>query len=149
MTDTMPEADGRRTPWHLWVVGVVSLLWNAMGAADYVLTQMRFEPYMSGFSEAQLAFFYGFPTWAVVNWALGVWSAVAGSILLLVRLKWAFWAFLVSLAALIVGTIYWYGFTDAYAVTGMGAAIFNGVLVIVALLLAVYARMMAKAGVLR
>ena len=145
-TDMAPE---RRTPWHVWVVGVVSLLWNSMGAADYIMTQMRFEPYMSGFSEAQLAFFYSFPSWAVANWAIGVFSAVIGSILLLMRSRWAVIAFALSLLSLLIGTIYWYGFTEAYEVTGMGAAIFNGVLVLVAILLLLYARALKKGGVLR
>ena len=33
MTDTADA--GRATPWHLWVVGVLSLLWNAYGGYDY------------------------------------------------------------------------------------------------------------------
>ncbi|WP_300379316.1 hypothetical protein [Henriciella sp.] len=147
MTDTASEAH-RRTPWHLWVVGVVSLLWNGMGVADFTMTQIHFEPYMSGFTEEQLAFFYSFPDWAVINWAIGVFGALAGSILLLLKLKWAEPAFALSLLALLVGTVYWYGFTDAYAVTGMGAAIFNGVLVVVAILLLLYARALSRSGVL-
>jgi len=27
------------TPWHVWVVGIVALLWNAMGALDYTMTE--------------------------------------------------------------------------------------------------------------
>ena len=26
-----------RTPWHLWVVGVLSLLWNCYGGYDYLM----------------------------------------------------------------------------------------------------------------
>jgi hypothetical protein len=26
------------TPWHLWLVGVLALLWNSFGAFDYVMT---------------------------------------------------------------------------------------------------------------
>ena len=148
MTDTSP-ASQRTVPWHLWVIGGLSLLWNAMGAADYTLTQMKFEPYMAGFTEEQLDFFYGFPTWVVANWAIGVWSALAGSVLLLLRSKWAVWAWVLSLAALLIGTVYWYGFSNAYAVTGLGPAIFNGVLIVVAVLLLLYARTMAARGVLR
>ena len=28
-----------KTPWHIWVVGIFALLWNAFGALDYVLTR--------------------------------------------------------------------------------------------------------------
>ena len=29
-----------RTPWHLWVVGIVSLAWTAFGANDYLQAQL-------------------------------------------------------------------------------------------------------------
>ena len=45
----------RRTPVHLWIVGVLALLWNLMGAFDYLATQLELEFYMSGFTEEQLA----------------------------------------------------------------------------------------------
>ena len=31
-------ADGMKTPWHLWVVGVVSLLWNGFGGYDFIMS---------------------------------------------------------------------------------------------------------------
>lgn len=27
------------TPWHLWLVGVLALLWNCIGAFDYAMTE--------------------------------------------------------------------------------------------------------------
>ena len=50
-----------KTPVHLWIVGVLALLWNAMGAFDYLATQLELDFYMSRFTEQQLAYFYGFP----------------------------------------------------------------------------------------
>lgn len=34
-------------PWDLCVVGVIGLLWNAMGALDYVMTETRNEAWMA------------------------------------------------------------------------------------------------------
>ena len=75
-----------KAPVHLWIVGIVSLLWNAMGVFDYLATQLELESYMSQFTEEQLAYFYGFPAWSVAAWAFGVWGAVAGSVGLLDRM---------------------------------------------------------------
>jgi hypothetical protein len=50
-----------RTPAHLWIVGVLSLLWNAMGAFDYTATRLRLDFYMSQFTPQQLDYFYNFP----------------------------------------------------------------------------------------
>ena len=48
-----------RAPWHLWVIGSIGLLWSAIGALDYVMTQTKNEAYMSAFTPEQLEFFYG------------------------------------------------------------------------------------------
>ena len=29
-----------KAPWHLWVVGVVTLLWNAVGIFSYMMTHL-------------------------------------------------------------------------------------------------------------
>ena len=39
-----------KTPVHLYVVGVASLLWNAGGAFDYFMTQTKNEEYMANFT---------------------------------------------------------------------------------------------------
>ena len=46
-----------RTPMHLWIVGVLALLWNFMGAFDYLATQLKLESYMSNFTQEQLDYF--------------------------------------------------------------------------------------------
>ena len=71
------------TPKHLWIIGIVTLLWNMMGAFDYLMTQTKNASYMAQFEQAQLDYFYNFPTWLVVFWALAVWGSVAGSVLCL------------------------------------------------------------------
>ena len=38
MTSTI-EAAGRTTPWHVWAVGVLALLWNAAGAYTIMMAQ--------------------------------------------------------------------------------------------------------------
>ena len=54
-----------RRPWHLWLVGILGLLWNLVGAYDYLMTQTQNVSYMSQFTPEQLEYFYGFPTWVV------------------------------------------------------------------------------------
>ncbi|MEN3972221.1 hypothetical protein WJS89_06025 [Sphingomicrobium sp. XHP0235] len=70
------------------------------------MTQTRNASYMGQFSEEQLAYFYGFPAWMEAFWALGVWGAVAGSILLLARSRFALHAFIVSLVGLVGSSVY-------------------------------------------
>lgn len=144
----MTPAPSMHTPAHLWIVGVVSLLWNAMGAFDYLATKLRLDFYVSQFTPEQLEYFYGFPAWATVGWALGVWGAFAGSIGLLLRRAWAVAAFGLSLLGLVISSMYSFVLSGGMEIMGAGGAMFTIVIWIVAILLFLYARAQARRGVL-
>ena len=138
-----------RAPIHLWIVGILSLLWNAVGAFDYLATKMRLESYMSQFSPEQLDYFYAFPTWVVAAWAVAVWGDLLGSVALLLRKAWAVWLFGAGLLGLAVTSFYNFVLSNGREIMGDGGAIFTGVIWIIALFLFFYALAMAKRGVLR
>lgn len=138
-----------RTPWHLLVVGVLAVLWNAMGAFDYLMTETQNEAYMSQFTPEQLEYFYGFPAWVVAFWAIAVWGGVLGAILLLLKKKLAVGVFLVSFLAMVITTIHNFGLSNGLEVMGDPfALVFSAVIFVVALLLYLYARAMTNRGVL-
>lgn len=137
-----------QAPLHLWIVGVLSLLWNAMGCFDYLATKLRLDFYMSQFSEAQLEYFYGFPAWMSVFWALGVWGALLGSLALLFRSRWAVTLFALSLLGMIVSTVHTVFLSNGLEVMGSGAAAFSAVIFVIGVFLLVYARRMSARGVL-
>ena len=139
-----------RTPLHLWVVGILALLWNAMGAFDYVMTETRNAAYMDQFTPEQLDFFYGFPAWVIAFWAIAVWGGVLGALLLLARRCLAYPVLLVSFVAMIVTTVRNYVFAGGLAVTGDATSvIFSIAIFLIALALVFYARAMCRRGVLR
>jgi hypothetical protein len=138
------------TPWHLWLVGALALLWNCIGAFDYVMTETRNASYMSTFTPEQLTYFYGFPMWAVATWALSVWGGVLGSVLLLLRKRWAVPAFGVSLVTMMLTSFYNFVLTNGLAIMGgAGGLVFSAVIFVIAVALLVYARHLAHVGVLR
>ena len=137
-----------KAPVHLWIIGVVTLLWNLMGAYDYLMTQTQNAAYMAKFEQAHLDYFYGFPTWVEATWALAVWGAVLGSILLLLRKRWAVPVFLVSFAAMVLTAIYNFGISNGMEVMGTAGFIFTVVIFIVSLGLWLYSRAMQTRGVL-
>ncbi|MBN8606350.1 MAG: hypothetical protein J0L81_05475 [Caulobacterales bacterium] len=89
--------DTARTPWHLWVIGVIALLWNGFGTVDFTATATRFEPWVSHFPPALRDYIYALPAWNWAGWAIGTWGGFIGSILLLMRNKLAVWAYALSL----------------------------------------------------
>ncbi len=143
------EINVNSTPWHLWVVGVVALVWSSGGAYDYVMTQTQNEAYMSNFTPEQLEFFYGFPTWVVAAWAMAVWGGVLGSILLLLRRGEAVWAYLASLSFLVITMIQNFVFSNGMEVMGSTfELIFSAAIFFIAVLLFLYARAMRDKKIL-
>ena len=145
----MNESITARPPLHFWIVAVLAVLWNAIGAFDYVATQLRLESYISQFSAEQLEYFYSIPTWAVAAWAIAIWSAVLGSLAMLLRLRWAFHLLVLSFLAMIASTIQSFILSDGAEVMGTAGAIFSAVIVAIGLFLIVYNRAMIRRGVLR
>ena len=137
-----------KTPWHLWVIGILSLLWNAIGAFDYTATQYRLESYMSKFTPEQLEYFHSFPAWADAAWAVGVWGSLLGSILLLLRKELAVWLFGLAILGLVATTVYNFVLSNGAALMGNGAVIFSVIIWGVALFLYFYSSAMAKRRVL-
>ena len=146
MTDTVKMTTS--TPWHLWAVGGLALLWNGYGGYDYVMTQTNNAAYLAQFTPEQRAYFDSFPMWMEVVWAVGVWGAVLGSVLLLLRSKWAFHAFLASLIAFAASVVY--GQTSGgAAVMGTTGMVFSAAIFLLGLGFVMYSRAMARKGVLR
>jgi ABC-type xylose transport system permease subunit len=148
MTESRPSPGGR-TPRHLWVIGIIALLWNCIGAFDYLMTQTKNAAYMSGFPPEQLAWFYGLPSWVIAAWAIAVWGGVLGSVLLLLRRRIAVPVFLVSLAGLAVTTFHNYVLSNALEIfPDTFSKAFTLVIIAIALGLFFYARAMDRRGVL-
>ncbi len=137
-----------KAPVHLWIIGVIALLWNAMGAFDYLATKLQLESYMGQFTEEQLAYFYGFPAWVTAFWAIAVWGALAGSVGLLMRKKWSVWAFAVSTTGMVITAIYNFGMSNGAEIMGGEAVAFSAVIWIIAFFLLWYSWWLAKKGVL-
>ena len=138
----MNDTVSLKPPVLFWVIAVVSLLWNAMGAAVYSLTMMRHPLVVDGAEPAMVAAIDASPAWSNAAWALGVWGALAGSVLLLARRRLAVTAFALSLLGLIV--VGSYEFASGMPVNiPQTAAIW-----LIAIFLLWYSRAKAKAGVL-
>lgn len=136
------------TPIHLWIVAVLSLIWNAGGAWDYLARHLGVEGYLDNLTAEQLELFTGFPWWTNAAWAAGVWFAVAGSLALLLRKRQAMWLFTGSLLGMLVTSFHNFVLHDGLAIMGTTGAIFSAVIFLVAILLIFYSRAMARRSVL-
>jgi hypothetical protein len=148
----MATASSPRAPWHLWAAGLVGLAWNSFGAFDYSMTQLRGDAHLRdfGMTDAQIAHMAAMPGWMTAAWATGVWGAVAGSLMLLFRRRLAVPLFAVSLVAFVASLVYSYGLSNGFAVMGgTQTLVMNLVILSMCIVFLLYARAMARAGVLR
>ncbi len=138
-----------KTPVHLWIIGVLALLWNAMGAFDYLATQLRLEFYMGKFEPEMLEYFYnGIPAWAIAGWAIAVWFALAGSIGLLLRKRCSVWLFGISIVGMVFSTVHGFFLSNGLEIMGNSYLYMSVLVWMIAFGLFFYARAMCKQGVL-
>lgn len=145
------EAKVTARPWHLWVVGIVMILWNSIGCLDFVMTQTKNDEYLEAFkfTPEQIEFLYSFPTWAVIMWGIAVWGSMLGVLLLLAKKRFAVEAYIVGLLTYCLAMIRQYSFTDFTELFPETSYPVMSVVVFILLLgQLLYARAMANRGVL-
>lgn len=137
------------TPWHLWVVGIFSLLWNSGGAISYAMTHLGKLESM-GMPAEQIAYYSTFPAWATALWALGVWGCLFGSLALLLRSRFAVTLFAMSIVGLIGTTIFQWGISDLPAdLKTSGHIMFAVTIWVITIALFFYAKRLRAKSILR
>lgn len=137
-------------PWHLWAVGLVGLAWNGFAVIDYLKSNLEGDLYFRqmGMTEAQVAYMEAMPGWLTAVWAVGVWSALIATALLLMRRKLAAPLFLVSLGAFAVSMVH--ALVVGREAFLSGASAWMQLVVLAGcLFFAGYSHLMARRGVLR
>lgn len=137
-----------KAPIIFWIIAAVALLWNLMGAFDYVMTETHNQSYMARFTPEQLDYFTSFPAWFVALWAVAVWGGVLASVLFLLRRALAVSIFMYSFLAMVVTAVYSYGLTSGLEVMGTEGLVFSIVIFVVSLGLWQYARYLQGKGIL-
>ena len=103
MTD---HKSGASAPWHMWVLGVLLLLWNGFAAFDYAMTVIRYEPYLAGHPEEFLAYFYNAPLWMYAMWGISMVGGLIATLLLLMRRRMAVPVFTLAWVGSVIAVLY-------------------------------------------
>jgi hypothetical protein len=142
-------AEGRGTPVHLWIVGILALLWSAFGCYDYLMTQTANAAYLAKMPADAVAYMNGLPKWTTAMWALGVWGGLLGSILLLIRSRYAVWAYALSFIGAVFGLGYQMFMTkEPASMTAGGMRVIPWVIILICAFLLWYSWNAEKKGVI-
>lgn len=102
----MTRTAAARTPFHLWPVGLLAILWNGFGCLDYAMTVTRDPAWMAKVPPAVIDWLDAAPAWTLASWALGAGAGLLGALLLVMRLRWTAHAFALSLLGLAANQAY-------------------------------------------
>lgn len=138
-----------KAPWHLWAVGAATLLWNGFGAFQWYRQVTRSDSYWGNLTMEQVQFIIAQPMWVEVAFGVGVWTGVLGALMLLLRRRLALNAFVASLIAILVNTLFMQVLSNARAVFGNGTLIAAIAVIAVAAASIVYAHFARKRGIIR
>ncbi len=90
--------------WSFWVLGAVALIWNVLGAINFIV-QMN-PDVLASYRESERAIIEGRSVWATVGFAIAVFGGALGSLLLLLRKSAAFYLFVASLLGVVLTMIH-------------------------------------------
>src|SRR5262245_8729203 len=136
----------RKTPWHIWVVGILTLLWNGSGAATIMLAQGG---RLANLTPDEAAYYAAQPTWFVIATDVALISAIAAGVALLRRSRSAVWLFGLSLALILINNSYELIAGTSRMLANRAALIVTIVIAVIAILQLIYSRAMARSAVLK
>jgi hypothetical protein len=135
-----------KTPWHLWVVGILALLWNASGAYTIIMAQAG---RLADVGPEEAAYYAAQPLWLVIATDIALFAGIAAAIALLLRSRTAVWLFGLSLVAIIVSNIYDVAAGTSLVLVATNWLVLELLIIGIAILEYVYAWAMKRRMVLR
>src|SRR5580765_1807980 len=142
----MEKSHVMKSPWHLWAVGAVALLWNAAGAYSILLAQAGRLPNPE---PDELAYYAAQPLWLVVVTDMALGAAIVGALGLLFRKRAAVWLYALSLCAIVIANSYELAAGTSRMLVNRTALIVTVIIVAIAIAELVYVSTMKVRGVLR
>ena len=86
-------------PVYFWAASFIALVWNAVGAYSYIMLAVSNSEQLSQITGTDQNVDAILPAWYISAFAIAVFAGLLGSIFLLIRKRWAYFIFFVSLLA--------------------------------------------------
>jgi lipid-A-disaccharide synthase-like uncharacterized protein len=136
-----------KVPVTFWIVGVLGVLWNLAGIANFIFQVFFTDVMIAQMSEPQKELILNSPLWMEIVFGVATILGLLGSIGLIMRKRWATPALLVSLIAVVIQMGYSSFATDALEIMGQ-SPVFPAVIVLFSVILWWYAKRSEARGFL-
>jgi hypothetical protein len=142
----MTTDSARKTPWHIWAVGILTLLWNGSGAYTIMMAQAG---RLANINPDEAAYYAAQPSWFVVATDIALVAAVAAGVTLLLRRRAAMWLFAFSLSAIVVTNAYDLAAGTSRTLVSQGALVVTLIIATIAVLQLLYSWTMQRRAFLK
>jgi len=136
-------------PWHLWTIAVASVVWNGVGVWQWYQKVTGAPAYWSALTMEQVFYLRSAPMWTDVAFGVAVWCGLLGALMLLLRRKLAFNAFVAGLIAMLAHAVYVLALSNGREVIGTGGVVFTLVVTLIFVIQIAYARWARRKGLIR
>lgn len=133
-----------KPPGWFWIVSIVALLWNLMGALAYLQQAFMTEEALAALSEPERLLLETRPAWATAAFALAVWGGLLGCVALLLRKKWARPVLIISLIGILVQMIHSFFISKNLEVYGPGEISMPILIILIGIGLVFFARIATR-----
>lgn len=128
MTDeTETAATGRShktsPPLWFWVISIIALLWFLMDMSAFFMRVLMTDDVINAMPENQQHLYRNMPFWVNIVFAGEAFGGALGCVGLLLRTKWAFPLFAVSILGVLSQTFHVYFLSDAICTMGTPAVL--------------------------
>lgn len=136
-------------PWHLWAVAGASVVWNGVGVWQWYQKVTGAAAYWGALTMEQVAYLRAAPMWTDVAFGVAVLCGLLGALMLLLRRRLAFNAFVAGLIAMLAHAVYVLGLSNGREIIGAGGMAFTLVVVLIFGVQIAYAHFARRKGLTR
>ena len=129
-----------KPPVWFWIVSALALIWNLMGAGEYLRQAYMSIEDLEKMTQAERLLYESQPAWVTGAFAIAVWGGALGCVALLLRKKWARPVLLISLIGILAQMSYSFFMSNNFDVYGPGAMIMPIMIIIIGIALVYLAR---------
>lgn len=142
----MENSSTIKPPLWFWIVSVIALLWNLMGAYAYLVDAYMSIEDLEAMTQSQRELYESRPAWVTAAFAIAVWGGVLGCIGLLLKKKWARPVLLISLFGVIGQQVFNFFLSNTFEVYGSEAMYAPIVILVISIALVYFARIAQGKG---
>ncbi len=135
-----------KTPAWFRVVAILAIIWNFMGLVAFFMQIKMSEATLSAMSPTDRAIYENTPIWATIGFAIAVFAGTFGSVALLLRKKWAYPVFILSLIGIIMQQTYFFFLSDIMKGAEIPAMIMPAMVLLIGVLLLFFSKKMIRQG---